>query len=88
MLDITTDGETWVLSPEELKSVFRSAEHGSVIVYAVGDLGYTRELAVGKRWDDVEKTANYAYRLWRIGDAELTQKKLGKNKFEYRAMKR
>ena len=83
MLDINTDGETWVMSPAELKSAFRSAESGGVIVYAVGDLGRTRRMALGARADLVEETANYAYRLWRIGAAEIPQKKLGKNKYEY-----
>lgn len=83
MLDTMNSSETWALTPAELKAVFANAERGSLIVYAVGDLQTTRQIDM--RWDDI---GDLAYRLWRGGDAYLTQHRLGPHRYEYRCQKR
>ena len=79
--------ETWTMTVEELKAVFGHAKRGDYIVYAVGDLAHERQTAVGPAWAQAEKTAKLAYTIYERGDAELTQKKLGPNKHEYRIHK-
>lgn len=90
MLDIGAigEGDTWVLTPLQLETVFRNAARGDVVVYAVGDLGYTRDTSYGTEWANANRTAKYAYNLYLTGEADLTQKRLGRNKFEYRAAKK
>lgn len=80
--------ETWVLPADQLEKLFDNVKRGDVIVYAVGDIAHERWRARGKLWADVETTAELAYHLWRVGEAELTQKKLAPNKYEYRLVKR
>lgn len=87
MLDGITN-DTWVYTPAELRAVFKNAESGSTIVYAVGDLAFTRETATGEHGVNADHTAKYAYKLWLNGEAVLTQKKLpSPNTFEYRVTK-
>ena len=76
--------ETWTMTAEQLRAAFKAAPRGDYIVYAVGDLGHERQCAVGAAWAQAEKTAKAAYDLYDAGEAELTQKKVGPNKHDYR----
>ena len=92
MLDMSTIKrrgriETWSMTVDELKAVFQRAKRSDFIVYAVGDLAHERQTACGAAWAQVEKTATLAYSLYERGEAELTQKKLGPNRHEYRVHK-
>lgn len=90
MLDITSE-DTWVYSPAEFRAAFSSAESGSAILYAVGDLRHAREsthLIGTELGTHAEQTGKYAYSLYEQGRACLTQNKLGPNKFEYMCTKR
>lgn len=81
---------TWIMSPEELKTVFRSSKPGDVTVYAVGDLHVERLCADAEsgRFLAVYDTAELASDLSEAGEACLTQKRLGPHKYEYRITKR
>ena len=91
MLDIVTPRkaiETWTMSVTDLGGLFWKAEPGSVIVYAVGDLGHERQVSGGHAWAQADGVAKYAYGLFEEGKADLTQKKLAPNKYEYWCVKR
>jgi hypothetical protein len=66
--------ETWTLTPAQLEAVFEKSQRGDVIVYAVGDLGYSRQIRRSETWAQTEDTAALAYEMYRTGEADLTQK--------------
>ncbi len=80
--------DTWVMHQEQLELTFNKIEPGNSIVYAVGDLGYARQTQRGNKARDTHDTAEYAYDLWKRGEANLVQKRLGPHRHEYLVQKR
>jgi hypothetical protein len=80
--------ETWILSAPQLQSQFDRVAPGTVIVYAVGDLGYERQATRGWQREYTDDAANLAYSLAKQGLADVTQKRLGPHKHEYWLTKR
>jgi hypothetical protein len=80
--------ETWCLKQEQFQETFSRVEPGTVIVYAVGDLGFSRQIVKAEGWAELEATADLTMAMARAGEVELSQKKLGPHNYEYRAVKR
>jgi hypothetical protein len=80
--------ETWCLKQEQFKETFSRVEPGTVIVYAVGDLGFSRQDVKAGGWAELEATADLTMAMARAGEVELSQKKLGPHNYEYRAVKK
>ncbi len=80
--------DTWIMYQEQLELTFNRVDPGTAIVYAVGDLGYARQTQRGNKARDTHDTAEYAYDLWKRGEADLVQKRLGPHRTEYMAVKR
>jgi hypothetical protein len=80
--------ETWCLKQEQFKETFKRVDPGTVIVYAVGDLGFSRQIVKDPAWADIEAVAELVYGMARNGEVELWQKRLGSHNYEYRAVKK
>jgi len=77
-----------VISIIGFKTWVRTAPRRSSFVYHVGDLAYDRQNERNPDRKALDSLAKVAWQMAKLGDITLLQRKMGKDLYQYRAVKR
>jgi len=85
---MTIETEHDLMSINDFVPWLKTAQPDETVVYYVGDLAYDREFGDQEHYRNINAVANAAYAASENKEVCLTQKRLEKYRYEYRATRR